>query len=253
MALDIEVDDITKSFMHADRRVTAVQGVSLKVERGSLFAVVGPSGCGKSTLLRLILGLTSPDKGKLWLDPERKKQGTAYIQQSNTLLPWRTALQNVALGIELKEKITPGIVQGLREEFERFGLKGFENSLVSELSGGMQQRVTLLRALVSRPAILFCDEPFSAIDFVTRLELNTEFKKMSKLRGITTILVTHNIDEAIFLGDRVGVMSGRPGRIIKQYCPKLSIAPTDSVESRKSPEFNQLFEAIWRDLRSYGR
>ncbi|MGK7896651.1 MAG: ABC transporter ATP-binding protein, partial [Xenococcus sp. (in: cyanobacteria)] len=164
------------------------------------------------------------------------------------LLPWRTLLQNASLGLEIKSSINKVRNETIKHLLEQYGLAGFEQHLPNELSGGMRRRVDLVRALASEPQILFCDEPFSAIDFVTRLELNTLFKLKCKEIGVTTVVVTHNIEEAIFLGDRVAVMSNRPSRIISTHETILSVAPDDAVKSRKSPEFDELFGKIWKNL-----
>jgi NitT/TauT family transport system ATP-binding protein len=175
--------------------------------------------------------------------------GIAYVPQEPSLLPWRTSLQNACLGLELKGALNQDRVQSVRDSLEEYGLRGFEQSLPGELSGGMRQRISVIRALESNPQLMLCDEPFSAIDFVTRLDLNTRFKRMCRVNAITTIFVTHNIEEAIFLADEVAVMSGRPGRIVSSYRPRLSVAPDDAVKSRSSPEFAKYFLRIWNDLK----
>lgn len=248
--VDISVSDVAKDFSSRNGTpLTVIQDITLEVRHGELVVIVGPSGCGKTTLLRVIQGLLQPSRGDIWINPDRRREGAAYVQQSAVLLPWRTLFQNVALGLEVRERIDSPRQRFLHEEIVSFGLEGFEDSLAAELSGGMRQRAALIRALASRPKLLFCDEPFSAIDFVTRLRLNTRFKFMCRVQGITTIFVTHNIEEAIFLGDRVLVMSGRPGRVVAEYEPDLSIGSEDAVECRKSPEFSDLFSRIWEDLR----
>ncbi|WP_321471512.1 ATP-binding cassette domain-containing protein [uncultured Paludibaculum sp.] len=245
---DIVADNLGKVFSNGSESLTAIDSVSFTLARGRFLSIVGPSGCGKTTLLRMLAGLMEPTTGSVQLAPERVKAGVAYIPQSSMLLPWRTLLQNVALGLELKGPLSSSRVEKIVAEIHRYGLGGFENSLPNELSGGMAQRAAVVRALESRPHILFCDEPFSSIDFVTRLSLNTRFKYMCRVQTITTVFVTHNIEEAIFLGDEVAVMSGRPSRIVARYEPHLSIGSEDAVECRKSPEFSDLFVRIWRDL-----
>lgn len=246
--LDIIVEDLGKAYRTGNDTLTVLDSLSFSVNRGRFLSIVGPSGCGKSTLLRLLAGLAEPTHGSVWLAPEQVKAGVAYIPQSALLLPWRTLLQNAAMGLELKGTLDSARVERISAEIGRYGLGGFERSIPSELSGGMAQRVSVIRALESRPRLLFCDEPFSAIDFVTRLSLNTRFKYMCRIQDITTVFVTHNIEEAIFLGDDVAVMSGRPARIVATYQPELSIGSEDAVECRKSPEFAEYFSQIWKDL-----
>jgi ABC-type nitrate/sulfonate/bicarbonate transport system ATPase subunit len=247
---DIIAKDVEMVFSRGGHELTALKSVNLTVTQGSLVAIVGPSGCGKSTLLKILAGLLVPSKGEVWIEPKQLHNGIAYVPQSPLLLPWRTLLQNASLGLELKGQLgLPGGLERIKSTIELYGLSGFEQSVTTELSGGMAQRVALIRALESKPRILFCDEPFSAIDFVTRLSLTTRFKYMCGVDNITTVLVTHNIEEAIFLGDKVIVMSGRPGRIIATHHPKLSIGSEDAVECRRAPEFSQLFVQIWKELK----
>lgn len=246
---DIVAKDVGMVFTRKGGSLIVLDSVNLTVNRGSLVAVVGPSGCGKSTLLRILAKLLPPSKGEVWIEPKQLQGGIAYVPQSPLLLPWRTLLQNASLGLELKGQLNAAGLERIKSSIDRYGLSGFEQSVPTELSGGMAQRVALIRALESSPRILFCDEPFSAIDFVTRLSLTTQFKFMCRVKNITTVLVTHNIEEAIFLGDTVIVMSGRPGRIIATHHPKLSIGSEDAVECRRAPEFSQLFVQIWKELK----
>jgi NitT/TauT family transport system ATP-binding protein len=224
-----------------------INTISFNVEQGSLLAIVGPSGCGKTTLLRILSGNEKETSGKITYNPDRMLR-TATIEQFSALLPWRTAFQNACLGAEVRGRLNDVVARRVRELFAEFGLGGFESQLPSELSGGMQQRVGIVRALESEPRMLFCDEPFSAIDFVTRLQLNTEFKKMCRLIGCTTVFVTHNIEEAIFLGDTILVLSKRPCEIVKEIRPQLSRFPEDAVKCRQSPEFDGYFNEIWKAL-----
>jgi NitT/TauT family transport system ATP-binding protein len=246
---DVECEGISKIFGQGREAVHALQHVSITVGQGKMLCIVGPTGSGKSTLLRILLGFQTPTEGSVRIIADRRREGIAYIQQDSQLLPWRTVLQNAALGRELKGRIKPPDVLGLRAELESFGLERFAETKSNELSGGMRQKVALVRALASRPRILFCDEPFSAIDFVGRLELNTLFKKMCGNEKITTVLVTHNIEEAIFLGDEIVVLSNRPGRVVAKYDVTLSQGAHDAVLVRKDPEFQRLFLEIWGNLR----
>jgi NitT/TauT family transport system ATP-binding protein len=248
--VDVRAINLTKVFERDGKPLTVIDNVSFEVKRGELVAIVGPSGCGKTTLLRILAGLVKPTSGEVVLDPEREQSGVALIPQSAVLLPWRTLLQNATLGMEIAGRCSAAALERVHSRIEAFGLMGFENSLPEELSGGMAQRVAVIRALESQPRILFCDEPFSAIDFVGRLDLNTRFKYMCVVQGITTVFVTHNIEEAIFLGDKIIVMSSRPAHIVSNYRPQLSVGSDDAVECRRSPEFADLFQRIWRDLKN---
>ena len=245
---DIEVQGASLELDSGKRRIAVLNNIDLSIPRGKLICILGPSGCGKTSLLRMIMGVLQPTGGKVIIDQKRSKKGMAYVPQSALLLPWRTVLQNASLGLEVREKVGSGGIDGIISLIEEYGLSGFENALPHELSGGMRQRVAVIRALAARPKILLCDEPFSAVDFVTRLKLNTLFRRMCRVRRTTTVFVTHNIEEAIFLGDMIYVMTARPGRIKNSYSGQLSEHRTDAVKCRSSPEFIGLFHSIWNDL-----
>lgn len=250
---DIEVINLSARYISNGRSLEVVKGLTFSVERGKLVAIIGPSGCGKSTLLRILTKLNQPSSDKLSIsgimrrDSDREKN-TAIIEQSPALFPWRTAFQNVCIGAEIREEFNAGHCERIRDSFKEYKLNGFEGSFPAELSGGMQQRVAILRALNSEPDLLFCDEPFSAIDFVTRLYLNKLFKSMCGELECTTIFITHNIEEAIFLADRIIVLSNRPCEIIDDFVPVLSRFSTDPVKCRELPEFTQHFMRIWKKL-----
>lgn len=252
--LDIRVKNLNKVYPTQ----TVFENLSFSIERGSLVVLIGPSGCGKSTLLRILLGIESATFDELYIDQDRKKR-TASIEQAPALFPWRTAFQNAHIGVEIqkqrlrkegKEFNDSAFNKNVFDDFKAFRLQGCENKYPSELSGGMQQRVAIIRALQSAPELLFCDEPFSAVDFVTRLELNTEFKLKSKCMRCTTLFVTHNIEEAIFLADRILVFNGEPCKIVKDIKPQLGDYSDNAVKCRSSPKFSTYFNEIWDLLKS---
>jgi NitT/TauT family transport system ATP-binding protein len=245
---DIIVSDISVDYVSRGRVIPALDQVSITVGRGEMCTVVGPSGCGKSTLLRAVLGLVPLKSGAIHLNESRVRDGIAFVQQDCPLLPWRTVIQNACLGAEIRGELNSVVVDRIRRTLVDLGLSGFEDNLPSELSGGMRQRVAIARALESSPAILLCDEPFSAVDFVGRLVLSSKFKYLCRVSGITTLFVTHNIEEAIFLGDVIVVLTGRPGGIKHVYHPQRSIGNEDALRCRKSPEFAALFQSIWEHL-----
>jgi NitT/TauT family transport system ATP-binding protein len=242
----IRVDHVSKMF----GKLEVLSDISFEVPVRGFTCIVGPSGCGKTTLLRMLLGLELPSSGSITIDEEQRIGGIAYIPQKSLLLPWRTALQNVSLGLEAKSdsKVTPASLDYLLPLMGRYGLRGFENAYPHELSGGMEQRVSILRAFARRPRVLICDEPFSSVDFVTRLKLNSEFRDLCVSTGATVVFVTHNIEEALFFADDLLVLSCRPSRIVRRYAPQFSIGSQDPVEVRKDPEFGRLFSQIWDDL-----
>ena len=246
---DIVLENVGKTYNSDGNYTVALAGVDLKIERSQIICIVGPSGCGKSTLVKIMLGLLKHDQGSMFFNPSRIKK-TAYVQQQPTLFPWRTVLQNACLGAELRGNFNKADVNRIKHQIKEFGLGGCENKFPDELSGGMKQRVNIINALESRPDIMFCDEPFSAIDFVTRLDLNTKFKTLCGIGKMTTIFITHNIEEAIFLGDVVVVMSGQPGKIVAVHEPKFSKHKYDAMQCRELPEFHELVKIIWEDLKS---
>jgi len=259
---DIDARQIAKSYIHNGGSLTVFDQFSLRVERSSTVVFLGPSGCGKSTLLRMLSGAEAPDAGEISVAAERMAR-SATIEQTAALLPWRTALQNGYIGTQVRiarahnakpreDLDTAALKRKLLDDFRLFQLSGFEDFYPANLSGGMQQRVAIIRALQSEPLVLFCDEPFAAIDFVTRLALNTAFKKIRFEMGCTTLFVTHNIEEAIFLADRLIVLNGRPAQIVMDFNPHLSRFSEDAVKCRQSPEYAEYFEAIWGKLKPGG-
>jgi len=216
----IRLEGISRIFEARGKRTEALQDVSLSTEPGSFTALIGPSGCGKSTILRLCLGLDKPDAGTVTVDglvpTEATRQGlTGVAFQDAALLPWRSVEANVALPLDVLGRKLSDYRPRIAELIRLVGLEGFEKSLPGELSGGMRQRVAIARALVTKPDVLFLDEPFGALDQILRRQLNIELQRIWMETGATTLLVTHGIDEAVFLADRVVVMASRPGRISK--------------------------------------
>jgi NitT/TauT family transport system ATP-binding protein len=215
--------DVEITFGRDAAAFTAVQNVSLDIRQGEIITVIGPSGCGKSTLLRVIADLLSQSAGDVVVlggssEEARKRRDIGFVFQDSTLLPWRTALENVALPLEIGQGKMNGSADS-KSEPERLlklvGLSGRENAVPSELSGGMRQRVAIARALVGSPRILLMDEPFGALDEITRDRLNEELLQIWRNTGTTIIFVTHTISEAAYLGERVAVMAANPGRIVE--------------------------------------
>ena len=212
----LHAKDVSHTFREGEE-IRALDNVSLHVHAGEFVSIVGPSGCGKSTLLRVLGGLLAPDKGHVLLDgqPHATPHPTVgFVFQSVNLLPWRTVLRNITLPLEVAGGLDRNEAQErARALVELVGLEGFENAYPRTLSGGMAQRVAIARALIAKPAILLMDEPFGALDALTRERMNLELLRIWHAHQVTAVLVTHSIQEAVFLGDRVLVMSPRPGRI----------------------------------------
>ncbi|MFC8124519.1 ABC transporter ATP-binding protein [Streptomyces sp. NPDC057302] len=212
----VRLDDVAVRFRTKKKDVTALRDVSLNVGAGEFVAIVGPSGCGKSTLLKLVAGLLAPSTGDVLLGGERvrgPRRDIGYVFQRAALLDWRTARRNILLQAEMRG--IPGAEARARtdELIRMTGLGGFEDAYPHELSGGMQQRVALCRALLHEPPVLLMDEPFGALDALTREQMNVELNRIWRETGTTVLLVTHSIPEAVYLADRVVVMSPRPGTV----------------------------------------
>jgi NitT/TauT family transport system ATP-binding protein len=247
MAAGIALSEVSRTFAARGATVEALRSVSLDCPPGSFTALIGPSGCGKSTILRLCLGLDAADAGKVavgGLAPaEATRSGlTGVAFQDAALLPWRSVEKNVALPLDVLGRDVAEARDRIAELIALVGLKGFEQALPAELSGGMRQRVAIARSLVTAPEVLFLDEPFGALDQILRRQMNVELQRIWLETRCTTLLVTHGIDEAIFLADRVVVMQSRPGRIS-------SIVDIDLPRPRPPSLFNDdAFHALEREI-----
>ncbi|QEE62391.1 ABC transporter ATP-binding protein [Salinibacterium sp. dk2585] len=239
MSKFLAITDVTKVYRAAKGQdVTALDNVSLDIEDGQIVALIGPSGCGKSTLLRMIAGLDTDYQGDIsWQTPPKAGRDIGYVFQEHALLPWRTIQRNVALGLETSGMDKTAINARVSELLQMVGLGDFANSYPSELSGGMRQRVSIVRALAYDPRILLMDEPFGALDAITRDRLQDDLLRIWEQTKKTIVLVTHSVEEAAYLADRVVVMSPRPGRIRAIHDVPLSRDRDQST--RELPEFAQ--------------
>jgi NitT/TauT family transport system ATP-binding protein/sulfonate transport system ATP-binding protein len=212
----LELRNLSKQYAAKGEALKVLDDISLSIRAGEFISIVGASGCGKSTLLRLIIGLEGEYQGAILLDGQRVV-GTSLergiVFQEHRLFPWLDVSQNVAIGVLNAQGSAASKRKAVQEHIELVGLKGFETAYPHQLSGGMSQRVAIARALVNRPEVLLLDEPFGALDALTRGHLQQELERIWRSEGITAILVTHDVDEAVRLGDRVVVMQPRPGRI----------------------------------------
>lgn len=243
----ISARDVVKTFGHG--RVVALQGANFDVKRGEFISLVGPSGCGKSTLLRIVAGLLERSSGELRVHGENvagPRTDVAMMFQKPTLLAWRTAVENVLLPSEINGRVGDAERRKAIELLELTGLKDFAFSFPSQLSGGMQQRVALARLLQTGADVLLLDEPFGALDEFTRERLNVELARITREVGATTLFVTHNIGEAIFLADRVFVMTPRPGEIARIVDVPLERPRDPSIQV--TPEFNELVAEVRNTL-----
>lgn len=232
---------------HAFGSVTALDRLDLNVPAGEILAVVGPSGCGKSTLLELICGLAEPNRGSIEVDGRselaERLGHCAYMPQTDCLLPWYSAIDNAGLALRNRGLSRSAAREKSGKLFRQFGLEGFEDARPDELSGGMRQRVAFLRTLLSEKDVLLLDEPFAALDAITRGELQEWLRPVMSAERRTVVLVTHDVEEALYLGDRVAVMSPRPGRIT-ELVESPARAGLDRAATVTAPEFTALRQRI---------
>jgi NitT/TauT family transport system ATP-binding protein len=251
-AAGVAVEDLSMEFISRGQRLVALQNIDLDIAPGEFFVIVGPSGCGKTTLLRILQGLASPTRGRILVGGKPVTgPGTdrGFVFQQDALYPWRSVLRNVGFGLELQGVAKAEARARARAMIDLVGLNGFESHYPHELSGGMRQRVNLARALAIEPAILLMDEPFAALDALTRETMQHELLRIAAAAGTTVIFITHQIDESVFLGDRVAVFATRPGRLQE-------IIPIDLPRPRppgikQSPEFQSHVARIVQLIGTY--
>jgi NitT/TauT family transport system ATP-binding protein len=240
---------VTKVYGEGSRELLAVDDVTFDVSAGEFVALLGPSGCGKSTLLKMIAGLLAPSHGSIWVGDRRVlKPGsdTGLMFQSPVLLPWRTVVRNVLLPVDVSGQSVKAFRGRAVELLRSVGLDGFDDRYPGELSGGMQQRVAICRALIQDPPMLLLDEPFGALDSMTREVLNDLVAQICSEAGKTTVLVTHDVAEAVYLSDRVFVMSRRPGRVVADV--RIPLEHPRTVATRTVPAFEESAAEIRRIL-----
>jgi NitT/TauT family transport system ATP-binding protein len=239
------VDGVSKAF-DGTQHVRALHHVSLSVQRGEIVTLVGPSGSGKSTLLRIVAGLVAPETGSVRLDDHlitEPHPDVGMVFQRTNLMPWRTVIENVLLPVEVAQgSVRPEDRARAAEMIQLVGLAGFENAYPKQLSGGMAQRAVLARALLQAPRLLLLDEPFGALDALTRERMNVELLRLQTLQQQTILMVTHSINEATFLADRIIVLSARPGRIVAEIDNSLP-RPRD-LAMMGTPEFAQMTQLV---------
>lgn len=239
------VKNLTKIYHSKDGETLAIKDLNLNIKEGEFVAIVGPSGCGKSTLLSILCDLESKSSGTINFPKKDLKLG--YMLQEDTLFPWLNILDNSLLGLKVQKKLTDENKNKVLKLLETYGLKDFIKKRPSSLSGGMRQRVALIRTLATDPDILLLDEAFSALDYQTRLAVSDDVWKIIKKEGKTTIMITHDIAEAISMADRVIVLTGRPSMVKKIYNIEMKDR-SNPINNRKCPEFSKYYDMIWKDI-----
>jgi len=247
----VELRNVDLNYHTEAGEVVALKDVNLEVQDQEFVAIVGQSGCGKSTLLSLVSGLLTPTRGSVTIDGnlvQGPSKRVGYMLQQDYLFEWRTILDNALLGLEIRKEKTPKAVEEIKEMLKVYGLGGFEDYYPSQLSGGMRQRVALIRTLATKPDVLLLDEPFSALDYQNRLSVGEEVVKILRERKKTVLMVTHDIPEAVSMANRVVVMTPRPGTIRSIHSIKMCDEGLTPLQTRDVPEFRQYFGAIWKEL-----
>lgn len=240
----LEINNLSHSYHNLEGETLALSHLSFSMSKGEFISIVGPSGCGKSTLLSLICGLMKPEEGTVEL--HGKLMG--YMLQKDHLLEWRSIYKNIVLGLEIRHMLTPETKHKVQEYLKQYGLADFANAKPSELSGGMRQRVALIRTLILEPDLLLLDEPFSALDYQTRLNVADDIGQIIRHEKRSAILVTHDLSEAISLGDKVLVLTQRPASIKSIIPLKFDLEEDTPLHRRNAPEFKNYFNMVWKEL-----
>ena len=239
----MEVKNICKTYQSQNGEIEALKNISFDICEGEYISIIGPSGCGKSTLLSIISGLENKTSGEIYIDGK-----IGYMLQKDNLLEWRTIYKNVLLGLEIQKENTPENRAYVEELLKKYGLYEFKDKYPTQLSGGMRQRVALIRTLAIRPKILLLDEAFSALDYQTRIMVTEDIYSILRKEKITALIVTHDISEAISMSDRVLVLSKRPGTIKDIHKIDFEMENRTPINCRQSPKFSRYFDCLWKEL-----
>ena len=244
----LEIKELSKNYLTKKQVICAIKNINLLIKENQFIALVGPSGCGKSTILSIIGGLEKKSSGQINFMKKNLKVG--YMFQEDASFPWLNVLDNCMLGLKIQNKETKENKKYVKTLLKKYGLSSFEKSYPKELSGGMRQRVALIRTLATKPDILLLDEPFSALDYQTRITVSDDVFKIIKQEKKTALMVSHDINEAISMADKVIVLSNRPSIIKNVYEIKMENKSIPS-ENRKNKKFNEYYNLIWKDLDHY--
>lgn len=251
----LEIKNVSKIYQAKNGEIEALKDINFNVKEGEFLSIIGPSGCGKSTLLSIIAGLEDKTSGEIYIDGEENlsiSQKIGYMLQKDSLLEWRTIYNNVMFGLEIKKIKNEENKKYVEELLRKYSLYEFKDKYPSQLSGGMRQRVALIRTLAIRPKILLLDEAFSALDYQTRLMVTKDIYSILKNEKVTTIMVTHDISESISMSDRVVVLSKRPATVKNIYDIKFDIKDRNPLNVREDPKFTEYFDVLWKELDVHG-
>lgn len=248
----LEVDGVDKEYTTSHGVTRVLQGLTLHADRGEFVSIVGPSGCGKSTLFNIITGLVTPTSGSIRVNGAdvtgTTSQHIGYVLQKDLLFPWRTVLENVILGLEVRGTGKKEARARARQLFAAYKLEGYEDNYPADLSGGMRQRAALMRTMVTDPDIILMDEAYKALDYPLKIALESELLETARAAGKTVVAVTHDIEEAVTMSDRVYILKAHPGEIVDELDVDLGTTSTDINERRLAPRFNEFYEKIWRGI-----
>ncbi|MFT3984710.1 MAG: ABC transporter ATP-binding protein [Lachnospiraceae bacterium] len=247
----LELKDICLSYHSLAGETAALDHISFQVRKGEFLSIIGPSGCGKSTLLSFMAGLLKAEEGQMIFYDEGGRPfqpRIGYMLQKDHLFPWRTVFKNLTLGLEINHQLTEENLELLEEMLVKYGLSKFKDKYPHELSGGMRQRAALIRTLAIKPEILLLDEPFSALDYQTRLNVSDDIYSIIKSEGKTAVMVTHDLSEAISLSERIVILSSRPAHVKNIVTLGFSLKERSPLLVRNAPEFKDYFNLLWKEL-----
>lgn len=251
--MKVEIKEVYMNYHTLESSTRALDNINFAVESGEFVSIVGPSGCGKSTVLNIIAGLLKPSSGEVYIDNElvtSVSPKVGYMFQKDHLFEWLTVYDNVILGLKIQKKLTDDNRLKVIQLLKNYNLWDFRNHYPKELSGGMRQRAALIRTLALSPQVLLLDEPFSALDYQTRLNVSDEIYKILKNEKKTVIMVTHDLSEAISMSDRIIVLSNRPASVKKDFDVNFCIESISPLKCREAPEFRTYFNMLWKELNS---
>lgn len=243
----LKIEKVSKKYQAKNGEIVALKDISFDVKEGEFISIIGPSGCGKSTLLSIIAGLEDKNSGQIYIDGQ-----IGYMLQKDSLLEWRTIYSNVMLGLEIRHIKDEENKRYAEELLKKYHLYEFKDKYPTQLSGGMRQRVALIRTLAIKPNILLLDEAFSALDYQTRIMVTKDIYQILKNENITAVIVTHDISEAISMSDRVVVLSNRPATVKNIHEIEFEITNRTPINCRESPKFSKYYDLLWKELDVHG-